>query len=229
MSDAPKIVIAENGPYLVSGNVPVTVERISEAGHESSWTWEVGTTIEVGAKYALCRCGLSAKKPFCDGSHAREGFDGTETATHATFAEQATVIEGPALDLHDADALCAFARFCDNRGGIWSSMAESDDADVRKLVVHEGEHCPSGRLVVTEKASGTPHEPHFAPSIVLVEDPTKACSGPVYVRGGIEVIGSDGNAYEVRNRVTLCRCGASKNKPFCDGTHADIGFTDGLS
>jgi len=48
------------------------------------------------------------------------------------------------------------------------------------------------------------------------------------VRGGVAVIAADGYRYEVRNRVTLCRCGASSNKPFCDGTHAAIKFKDGL-
>ena len=56
-------------------------------------------------------------------------------------------------------------------------------------------------------------------SIGIVEDPAKRCSGPLWVLGGIAVESAGGEAYEVRNRVTLCRCGASKNKPFCDGTH----------
>ena len=38
--------------------------------------------------------------------------------------------------------------------------------------------------------------------------------------GGIPIHGADGQAYEVRNRVTLCRCGRSANKPYCDGAHA---------
>jgi CDGSH-type Zn-finger protein len=48
----------------------------------------------------------------------------------------------------------------------------------------------------------------------------------LWVRGGIPVISADGFAYEVRNRVTLCRCGASANKPFCDGSHYKISFRD---
>jgi CDGSH-type Zn-finger protein len=59
-----------------------------------------------------------------------------------------------------------------------------------------------------------------------VEDPAEGVSGPLWLRGGIPVFAADGFAYEVRNRVTLCRCGASKNKPFCDGSHAAIKFTD---
>lgn len=50
--------------------------------------------------------------------------------------------------------------------------------------------------------------------------------GPLWVRGGIPVESSDGATYEVRNRVTLCRCGRSSNKPFCDGTHKGVGFRD---
>jgi hypothetical protein len=54
----------------------------------------------------------------------------------------------------------------------------------------------------------------------------KGLSGPLWVHGGIGVIGADGFAYEVRNRVALCRCGASRNKPFCDGSHVSTGFND---
>jgi CDGSH-type Zn-finger protein len=52
------------------------------------------------------------------------------------------------------------------------------------------------------------------------------CSGPAWLRGGIQVVASDGFEYEVRNRMTLCRCGQSKNKPLCDGTHAAMKFND---
>ncbi|HEY2476158.1 MAG TPA: CDGSH iron-sulfur domain-containing protein [Candidatus Cybelea sp.] len=72
-------------------------------------------------------------------------------------------------------------------------------------------------------------EPRLEPSISLIEDPAMKCSGPLWVRGGVRIEGAGGQEFEVRNRVTLCRCGASQNKPFCDGTHADIGFNDGLT
>jgi len=84
--------------------------------------------------------------------------------------------------------------------------------------------CPAGRLVAWDKKTGRPIEPHFEPSIVLIEDPKMKCSGPIWVRGGIPVIGAEGFAYEIRNRVTLCRCGASSNKPFCDAKHLQIRF-----
>ena len=80
--------------------------------------------------------------------------------------------------------------------------------------------CPSGRLVETTP-SGEDREPAFEPSIGVIRD------GPIWVRGGIPVESADGFTYEIRNRVTLCRCGHSSNKPFCDGSHSAVGFRDG--
>jgi hypothetical protein len=79
-------------------------------------------------------------------------------------------------------------------------------------------------LVAWDKRAKQAFEPVFDPSIGLVEDPQMGVSGPIWVRGGIPVESADGTPYEVRNRLTLCRCGASNNKPFCDGTHASTGF-----
>jgi hypothetical protein len=77
-----------------------------------------------------------------------------------------------------------------------------------------------------DNATGEPIEPAYPPSIGLVEDPVNACLGPIWLRGSVQVVAADGFEYEVRNRMTLCRCGASKNKPFCDGTHVSIGFNN---
>ncbi|GAC1409784.1 MAG: CDGSH iron-sulfur domain-containing protein [Candidatus Velthaea sp.] len=230
VKDSAKVVIAANGPYLISGAVPVALETIVPARDKegASWAWQTGRAIEVKARYALCRCGSSASKPFCDGTHAKIDFDGTETASHSPFDEQAKTLDGPDSVLRDAEPLCAFARFCDNGNGIWSDVARTDDPAVRDLVHREAAHCPSGRLVL-RRLDGSAIEPAFAPAISLVEDPEKGCSGPLWVKGGIAVEGSDGFTYEIRNRVALCRCGASSNKPFCDGTHADVAFKDGLA
>lgn len=120
----------------------------------------------------------------------------------------------------------AFARFCDPHEQVWNLVQRSDDPRAAKLVEHEVGHCPSGRLVAKLRATGGAIEPRFEPSIGLVQDSAEGVSGPIWVRGGIPVTGADGRAYETRNRVTLCRCGASRNKPFCDGAHASIHFRD---
>jgi CDGSH-type Zn-finger protein len=58
----------------------------------------------------------------------------------------------------------------------------------------------------------------------LIEDPVEDCSGPIWLRGGVVLTSADGHQHEKRNNMTVCRCGASKNKPFCDGTHASVNF-----
>lgn len=130
------------------------------------------------------------------------------------------------MSLDDAENLCAYARFCDPHGKVWNLVEKTDEPRAVKLVVHEAGHCPAGRLVARDRASGRAVEPHLEPSIGLVQDTAEGISGPIWVRGGIPVVAADGTTYEVRNRVTLCRCGASNNKPFCDGSHASTRFSD---
>ena len=220
------ITVTENGPYVVDGDVPLADQHIVPNAEGESIEWREGQPHSHATQYKLCRCGHSASKPFCDGTHTRIGFDGTETASREPYEAQAQRIDGPTMVLDDAEHLCAFARFCDPQGQVWNLVQITDRPGVEKLVEHEAGHCPAGRLVARHRATGKAFEPHFTPSIGLVQDTAKGISGPLWVRGGIPVIGADGQAYEVRNRVTLCRCGASSNKPFCDGSHASIGFRD---
>jgi CDGSH-type Zn-finger protein len=223
-----KIVISQDGPYIVSAGIPLTIDIIEPNAEGLSWDWNQAKTFKTSGDYKLCRCGHSKNKPFCDGSHTDVNFDGKETATRQPYARQAEVFDGPTMALSDVEDLCAFARFCDPGGKIWGLMEQSDDPQVRKLVIREAMHCPSGRLVLNQKKTGEEIEPNLKPSIGVVEDPALGVSGPLYVQGGIRVESSNGTPYEVRNRVTLCRCGASVNKPFCNGSHASIRFRDGL-
>jgi CDGSH-type Zn-finger protein len=227
--DDPHIKVTKDGPYIVYGGLPLDVKTIGTNDEGGSWTWDSGRALDTGERYALCRCGQSSTKPFCDGTHMRIHFNGTETASRDDFARQAEVTNGPTMVLYDDRPLCAYARFCDNAGTIWTLVKKTDDGEVRRIVAHEATSCPSGRLVVRDRETGEVLEPPLEPSISLIEDPAMKCSGPIWVRGGVRIEAADGQSYEVRNRVTLCRCGASQNKPFCDGTHADVAFTDGLA
>jgi len=221
-----RITVTANGPYLVTGGPPLARQTISTDAAGGSERWTEGETIPTKASYALCRCGRSKTKPFCDGSHVETGFDGTETASREPYLNQAALIDGAVLELTDAETLCAFARFCDPNGQVWAQAARTDDDAVRETFIRQVNACPSGRLVAWDKASGQAVETPLPVSIGLVEDPEQQCSGPLWLRGGIPVVSADGFEYELRNRVTLCRCGASNNKPFCDGTHAAIKFKD---
>lgn len=229
MSSPRKIAVAKNGPYLVSGSVPLALQTIATNKDGESIAWVEGDALSVSREYALCRCGESRKKPFCDGTHAKIGFDGSETASREMIMQQAQVLEGPTMQLADAEDLCAFARFCDPNGRVWNQVARTDDPRVRAYFIRQVGDCASGRLIAIDKATGKPVEPKLPQTIGIVEDPARKCSGPLWIRGGIPLIGADGGAYEVRNRMTLCRCGRSENKPFCNGAHASKpAFRDGL-
>ncbi|MDD5435890.1 MAG: CDGSH iron-sulfur domain-containing protein, partial [Nitrospira sp.] len=200
-----KIKVSRNGPYIVSGGIPLEENIIVSDAEGVSYEWKVGRKFRVKDKYRLCRCGQSKDKPFCDGTHTRIQFNGTEKAGHNSYLERAKKINGPDLDLTDVVNLCVHARFCDRAGGIWKLIKHSDDPRWRKIAIEEARDCPSGRLVVWDKA-GNEIEPEFQSVIALVEDPPKGVSGPLWIRGCIPIESADGIIYEIRNRVTLCRC-----------------------
>ena len=219
-----QIVILKDGPCIVTGSVPLAKQTISTDPDGGSEMWKEGEVFPAQEKYALCRCGQSKTKPFCDGTHVKIRFNGTETASREPYLKQANVFDGPTLQLTDLESLCAFTRFCDPHGKVWNQVKRTDEPEIRESFIRQVENCPAGRLVAWDKASGKIVEKEFPVSIGLVEDPEQHCSGPLWLRGGISVVSADGFEYEVRKRVTLCRCGRSKNKPFCDGTHASIKF-----
>jgi CDGSH-type Zn-finger protein len=221
-----RVTVSENGPYMVTGDIPLAKQTITTNAEDGSEAWQEGSAVAHRETHALCRCGASRTKPFCDGSHLKIGFVGTETASRDTYLDQAKLLDGPILQFTDAESLCAFGRFCDPNGNVWSQVSQTDDRAVRTMFIRQVHECPSGRLVAWNKVSGKPVEHALPVSIGLIEDPEQQCSGPLWLRGGIPVVAADGFEYEVRNRVTLCRCGESKNKPFCDGTHAAIKFSD---
>jgi CDGSH-type Zn-finger protein len=215
-----RIEVCKNGPYRVHGGIPLSVQRITldEAGFSESWKEEEKFPVRE-EPYILCRCGRSRTLPFCDMYHREIHFIGTEHASREPYLKQAVEYVGPGLVLTDAEILCSIAKFCERAGGIWKLTQESGNTEAREIAIREAGNCPSGRLVVWEKGSRRPIGPNFEPSIGLVEYPEEGLHGPIWVRGGIPVISADGRPYEVRNRQTLCRCGHSFNKPFCDNSH----------
>ncbi len=213
-----KIKIVKDGPYMVSGGVPLSEQLICVDADEQCHGWKEGRKYPLQESYALCRCGHSKNKPFCDGSHIKARFDGTEKPMGKPYLEKATRINGPDLTLTDQEDLCAGARFCHRDGGVWRLTLQSADQEARMTAVEEACDCPAGRLVAWNR-EGKALEPEFGPSIGLIVDTQEEKLGPIWVRGGIPIESADGKLYEIRNQVTLCRCGKSSNKPFCDGRH----------
>lgn len=220
-----RIKIIENGPYLVSGGIPIKEMSITREGHH--YVMKAGRDLPQSEEYALCRCGSSHNAPFCDGFHAKIGFNGEETASRESYRQRGEdVVHGTTMALLD-DNRCAFARFCHTeRGDVWSVTQQDYDDENRKLAIKAAQECPAGRLVMVDK-SGNPLEKAFEPEIIIAQDPEKKVSAAIYVKGPIVIEAADGTEYEVRNRVALCRCGKSENKPFCDASHVSFSYDDG--
>jgi len=202
------IEIQANGPYVVTGSVPLV--RIARDRDEPSG-WRVVETLEAGDEYWLCRCGGSTEKPFCADVHLTNDFDGTEMAPADSYQDRAKELGGGVLDDR---SICGHASFCANRvTNVWKAAKHLDeDAELKNTVYEMVRRCPSGALTLAIDGE-------LDPVTVAIEE-----NGPIHVTGGVAVHRSDGQSFETRNRVLLCRCGNSKNKPLCDGTHKEIGF-----
>ena len=215
----PHIKVSKYGPYIVTGNVPLTKMIIETDNEGYPYQWKDVETLPHWETYSLCRCGKSSSMPFCDKTHIKSGFDGTETAGYDLFLDNVKIYNGPELKLADNKPLCVNAGFCARAGNIWNLVTHSDFDDNKEIAVQEAADCPSGRLVVWDN-DDVLIEPFFEYSIVLTVD-YNGEDGPLWVRGGVPISSADGTTYEKRNRVTLCNCGRSKNKPFCDGSHLE--------
>jgi CDGSH-type Zn-finger protein len=214
-----RIRVSKNGPYIVSGGIPVLRQTIVADEEGTALEWRFDEKYPLLETCGLCRCGQSKNKPFCDGTHLKVGFVGIETAAPEEYLDKPKVFEGSVIKLIDFEALCASARFCHRAGGIWNLVKDCEDPRIKQIMIEESCDCPSGRLVIYDKKTGKNVEPELEKSIVAIEDPQAGVSGPLWVRGGIPVESAGGKIYRVRNRVTLCRCGKSQNKPFCDSSH----------
>lgn len=224
-----RITVTEKGPYLVYGHPPMSEQFIMTDQSNESWYFQQGKHFSTDSEpTALCRCGVSRRKPYCDGAHAKADWDPALTASDKPLLEEAEIIQGETLSMTDSPKYCVFARFCHPHGDAWTLTEHSKDPEARRLAVREASMCPSGRLTAWDNASGKAYEFRFEPSLGLIEDISIGSSGGLWIRGGIPMQREDGTSYEIRNRVVVCRCGQSANKPYCDGTHAAIKWRDNL-
>lgn len=214
-----KIKILPGGPYEVSADIPMQNALIDVDDEGASLGWKAGKAYPPQKEpYHLCRCGQSQNKPFCDGSHVAAAFEGTEYADKKPYLEGCKVYHGETVDLYDNESLCSSMRMCDRGVGVWEAAIESGDPQNRELAIQEACDCAAGRLTIRDK-EGNFIEPRLEPEVSPVQDTGAGMRGPLAVKGGITLEGADGESYEVRNRMTLCRCGKSKNMPYCDISH----------
>ncbi|MCA9726862.1 MAG: CDGSH iron-sulfur domain-containing protein [Candidatus Eisenbacteria bacterium] len=202
-SSSPTIEIRENGPYLVK--------------NLGSLQLADGTTRPTEEVFALCRCGGSANKPFCDGTHKRNGFSGARETDAALDRER--LYEGSEIAIHDNRTICSHATHCTKdlpavfRYGQkpWIDPEGADAAAIMEQI----RRCPSGALSYA-RGGEIVRDVAREPGIEIER------GGPYRVTGSIALSGD--LQPPSREHYALCRCGRSRNKPFCDGTHHDVDF-----
>ena len=215
-----KIIVEANGPYNVIGAIPLVRKSPVMSEHGEPLTWKKEDELRASGNYSLCRCGQSRNKPYCDDTHEDIDFDGSESADTGPISDREKQYDGTNIVMKDDRSLCMHAGFCGTRiTNVWRMLRETEDTHVRAQIIGMIERCPSGSLTFALEADGEILEPDLPKGVAVTPD------GPLWISGGIPIERSDGEPLESRNRVTLCSCGASKNKPLCDGTHKEIGFS----
>ena len=196
-----------NGPYFVKN-----LDDLKNSRGEQKETKPV---------MVLCRCGGSANKPFCDGTHLRIGFVGDKDPNRVP--DILDTYKGKDITIHDNRGVCSHAGYCtDNSPKVFRIGKEpwiTPDADDAEKTAETMRLCPSGALSYT-KDDVLYKDQDRTSSITVSKD------GPYRIVGNIRLEDPDDNKPESKEHYTLCRCGASKNKPFCSGAHWHIKFKD---
>jgi CDGSH-type Zn-finger protein len=180
-----------------------------------------GEALPAGRVVALCRCGASKTKPFCDGSHNAIGFDSTPKTDESK--DEILTYEGEDITIHYNRLLCSHAAECGRRQKAAFDSSRKpwivpDNASAEGLL-DVVKACPSGALRFSRSGEEPQHIQADAKGVTVEPN------GPYRV-AGIPLQSFRSAKAANPEKYVLCRCGASTNKPFCDGTHVDIGWTD---
>jgi CDGSH-type Zn-finger protein len=204
--DEPRIRPTENGPYLVSGLTDLRNRK---------------GPVESRPKMALCRCGQSSTKPFCDGTHSKVGFSSEKQ--DGRVPDRRENYQGPEITIHDNRGICAHAGRCTDglpevfrmRQEPWIDPEGASPERISEVIGT----CPSGAL--SYSVDGQEHRDREASPAIFISP-----NGPYVVSGGPSLADTERGEGASTEHFTLCRCGGSKNKPFCDGTHWHQKFVD---
>ena len=200
------IKAAQDGPYIV--------KDLQSFNNRNG-------AIECKEAMGLCRCGASANKPFCDGTHKNIGFSSENQLDPEK--DRLDTYAGKKITIYDNRSICAHAGYCtDGLAKVFrmheDPFVDPDGASAEEIIGIINQ-CPSGALSYSvENANET-----LEVSEVLI---FIAPNGPYVVKGKVDLLETPRGKGASETSITLCRCGASKNKPYCDGSHWDVEFTD---
>lgn len=201
------IKAVKDGPYVVEGCAELRGSQ--------------GERVAADPYVHLCRCGKSGNKPFCDNTHEQYGFHSAKLAGRQP--DRIDRYEGKEIVILDNRGVCSHRGHCtDNLPSVFIQGKEPwidpDGADVEEII-RIIRMCPSGALSY-ERNGKRYSKWEGGPEVRFVKN------APYEVAGGVSFRDEEGSLPETPDHYALCRCGGSKNKPFCDGTHWYNGFSD---
>ena len=208
------ITVLKDGPYMVK-NV-------------NDFINSKGKAISSKSTMALCRCGKSSKKPFCDGTHIKVNFDGKKDQNR--IPDKVDTYKGKDITIHDNRGVCSHFGYCsDELPSVWGMKKKpwiNPDGSSVKKIINICEKCPSGALSYNLPNENRIQNVKGRDEQISISPRRYDADGPYNITGSIELKDPDGAAPESQEHYTLCRCGASKNKPFCSGEHWHVKFID---
>jgi CDGSH-type Zn-finger protein len=226
LREKPKIMLLSNGPYyLINDMEPKVVENLQNSE---------GQSLSAIRGVSLCRCGASNNKPFCDGTHSKIRFSSenkTINDNHDDIVkDKRKNYLGKGITIHDNRKICSHAAECvNNLSSVFKLNARPwinpNAAETAEEIINTIRKCPSGALSYSVDGIEYRDQNERKPMITVSK------GGPYLVTGGIDLIGDNNSNIQwaegsSKEHYTLCRCGASNNKPFCDGMHRMINFKD---
>ncbi len=203
----PIIHISKNGPFVISHlRKIIDADGIAHSINDQT--------------VAICRCGQTKGSPFCDGSHGKIDFNDEKEEDRVPIKFKDYI--GNEITIHYNLGICAHVGYCtkglpevfDGNKRPWIQPDQSTVDQIIKII----KKCPSGALSYTLNDI---HYDHYSDKEKIKLSP----NGPLEVSGSI-ILDNDDEALVAKEHYTLCRCGHSKNKPFCNGHHWSVYYAE---
>lgn len=199
-----KITAIKNGPFQV-----LQFKKIINSNSE-----ELKCTKDL----LLCRCGASASKPYCDSTHVKIKFIGLNRNKH--IRNKTIAYEGNEITIYDNRNICSHAGYCTTELPAVFSYDHpwiNPNGDAVEKIIAICNKCPSGALSYSLKGGERNFGREYDAAIIRVVG--RQYQGPYVITGSVTIEGQIERFPEAPAKMTLCRCGQSKNKPYCNGDH----------
>ncbi|MCK8061703.1 MULTISPECIES: CDGSH iron-sulfur domain-containing protein [unclassified Fusibacter] len=208
-----KITATKNGPFKMTG-----LKKI---------TRHTGEVISIEQEAYLCRCGGSSTKPFCDDTHKKNGFDGSPNPDY--LKNKVRAYEGEKIIIYDNRSVCSHRGYCTQEvPNVFKKSAPwiDPDGDTVEKIIDLCNKCPSGALSYAIVGKGRVQGDYLGEACLRISERRFGFDGPYDLTGAIAIDGQTLRTSESPFKATLCRCGYSKNMPFCSGEHIKIEFIE---